>query len=123
VKVQHINSVLSVYSGRCAHLQLQSVVDARRVRPREDLIRFRDSHRDVLGRTVEFDNAATAAANRVIQYQLTLETQPGAAVFEATVRCRGDNSVQIADISRINAYGDQSACIDLHSHKKFCYCV
>lgn len=121
----YINDALSVHRGRCARLRLlgDKVVDVRRVRPRDDVIRFRDSRRDVLGRTVEFDTGETAARNRVVEYQLTIETTPGGAVFEATVRCRGDTSVQIADISRINAYGDQSACIEVHSHKKFCYCV
>jgi len=123
--VWYMNDALSVHRGRCAQLRLlgDAVVDARRVRPRDDVIRFRNSRRDVLGRTVEFDSEAAAAKNRVVEYQLTVETVPGGAVFEATVRCRGDSSVQIADISRINAYGDQSACIDVHSHKKFCFCV
>jgi len=123
--VRFINDQLSVHRGRCARLRLldDMVFDARRVRPRDDVIRFRNSRRDVLGRTVEFDGEETAARNRVDEYQLTFETTPGGAVFEATVRCRGDTSVQIADVSRINAYGDQSICIDVHSHKKFCYCV
>jgi len=123
--VRHINDQLSVHRGRCAPLQLLggAVFDARRVRPRDDLVRFRDSRRDVLGRTVEFDTESAAAVNRVDEYQLTFETTPGGAAFEATVRCRGDTSVQIADVSRINAYGDQSTCIDVHSHKKFCFCV
>ena len=123
--VKHINHALNVYRGRCAQLQLRGdlVSDARRVCPRDDVIRFRNSRRDVLGRTVEFDTGATAARNRVVEYQLTLETTPGGAVFEATVRCVGDSTVHIADISRINAYGDQSTCIDVHSHKKFCYCL
>jgi len=123
--VWYINDELSIHRGRCARLRLlgDAVVDARRVRPREDLIRFRNSRRDVLGRTVEFDTETTAAKNRVVEYQLTLETTPGGALFEATVRSAGDASVQILDISRINAYGDQSVCIDVHSHKKFCYCV
>jgi len=123
--VRYINDQLAVHRGRCAPLQLGAALDARRVRPRDDLVRFRSSRHDVLGRTVEFDGAAAAARSRVDEYQLTLETSPGGAVFEATVRCQGDDdeSVQIADISRINAYGDQSTCIDVHSHKKFCYCV
>jgi len=122
--VRYINDALIVHRGRCARLRLRGdlVVDARRVRPRDDVIRYRSSRRDVLGRTVEFDTDATASENRVVEYQLVLETTPGGAVFEATVRCLGDVSVQIADISRINAYGDQSVCIDVHSHKKFCYC-
>jgi len=123
--VRHINDELGAHRGRCARLEIlhDLVTDAWRVRPPDHVIRFRSSRRDVLGRTVEFDTDAAAASNRVVEYQLMFETTPGGAVFEATVRYRGDTSVQIADISRINAYGDQSTCIDVHSHKKFCYCV
>jgi len=122
--ISYINDVLSVHRGRCARLELLGdvVFEARRIRARDDVIRFRNSRRDVLGRTVEFDTEVAAARNRVVEYQLTLETTPGGAVFETTVRCHGDSSVHIADISRINAYGDQSTCIDVHSHKKFCFC-
>jgi len=123
--IGYINDLLlSVHRGRCARLRLRNdaVVEARRVRARDDVIRFRSSRRDVLGRTVDFETEAAAARNSVVEYQLMLETTPGGAVFEATVRCRGDSSVHIADISRINAYGDQSTCIDVHSHKKFCFC-
>jgi hypothetical protein len=128
--VDHINRAVGIHDGRCARLQLAQVVDARRILPVDDVMRFRNSRRDVIGRMVEFD--ATAATTRYVEYQLTIETSPGAALFEATVRrpvvdssgLNGDEDrVEVAEISRINAYGDQSACIDYHMHKKFCYCV
>jgi len=121
--VRHINDIVGVHGGRCAVLRLATVVDARRILPGDDVMRFRNSRRDVIGRTVEFDDNISASSGRFFEYQLTLETAPGRALFEATVRQKGNSSVEVAFVSRINAYGDQSVCIDYHSHKKFCYCV
>jgi Protein of unknown function (DUF229) len=121
--VRHINDVVSVHRGRCAELRLAAVVEARRLLPGNDVMRFRNSRRDVIGRTVEFDDDVAAVAGRFAEYQLTLRTTPGGALFEATVRQEGNSSTEVAFVSRINAYGDQSVCIDFHSHKKFCYCV
>ena len=129
--VDHINGLVGTHGDRCATLQLRAVLDARLILPADDVMRFRNSRRDVLGRTVEFD--ATAAAASFVEYQLNVEAFPGGAIFEATVRrpqnvdgqasAVDSDRVEVTEISRINAYGDQSACIDYHMHKKFCYCT
>jgi hypothetical protein len=57
-------------------------------------------------------------------YQLTIQTRPGGALFEGTLRFDEETKhVQMmGDISRINRYGTQSHCIDTTNVKKFCYC-
>lgn len=102
--VWHINDVVSVHRSRCAVLRLVAVVKARRLLPGNDVMRFRNSRRDVIGRTVEFDDDVAAVAGRFAEYQLTLRTTPGGALFEATVRQEGNSSTEVAFVSRINAY-------------------
>ena len=62
--------------------------------------------------------------NRYVDYQLTIQSRPGGALFEGTFRFDEETKkVQMmGDISRINRYGTQSHCIDTTNVKKFCYC-
>ncbi|ELU18214.1 hypothetical protein CAPTEDRAFT_138366 [Capitella teleta] len=92
--VRYINRKLEVHHGLCEVLSLEAVTDARKI------------------------------SSEASQFLLTFKTQPGGALFEATVFLRGDGTSAISgDISRINAYGDQSMCIENHGHKKFCMCT
>ena len=63
-----------------------------------------------------------------IDLTLILETTPGRAAFEATVRrWTGGNSVNkneiMGSVSRINLYGNQSCCIDDYHLKMYCFCT
>jgi len=85
------------------------------------VLRFEQSLHDVIGRVVRFN--AAAPASTPVEYQLTIETDPGGGMFESTIKYfPEDKRAEVAEISRINAYADQSACIELHADKKFCYC-
>ncbi|XP_046384897.1 uncharacterized protein LOC124155226 [Ischnura elegans] len=63
---------------------------------------------------------------------LIVESDPGSALFEATVRLiptkeedEGNTTYDmkvIGTISRINRYGNQSACVDEFHAKLYCYC-
>ncbi|CAH1786914.1 unnamed protein product [Owenia fusiformis] len=57
-------------------------------------------------------------------YQIEFTAFPGSGVFEATVRySKVDNIFDISgSISRLNRYGNQSACIKDAELRKYCYC-
>ena len=62
--------------------------------------------------------------NTYIDYQLTIQTKPGDAMFEGTLRFDEEKKTvqMMGDISRINKYGTQSHCVDETNVKKFCFC-
>ncbi|XP_025074094.1 uncharacterized protein LOC105427274 [Pogonomyrmex barbatus] len=61
----------------------------------------------------------------LMDYTVTIQTTPGDAIFEGTVRYKADdNSRKLAgSISRLNAYGTQSACVDEFNMRLYCYCL
>ncbi|CAH1399296.1 unnamed protein product [Nezara viridula] len=55
------------------------------------------------------------------EYVILFETIPGEALFEATVKHK--NSFKVMDtISRVNAYGSQSKCMNDSFLQKYCFC-
>lgn len=64
------------------------------------------------------------SSKRLRDIQVVIETVPGNAVFEATVRLDMDLGVNkvVGDISRITIYGHQADCIDVFKLKKYCQC-
>ncbi|XP_031843546.1 uncharacterized protein LOC116431792 isoform X2 [Nomia melanderi] len=62
----------------------------------------------------------------LIDYTITIQTEPGDAIFEGTVRNRvKDNTTDklVGSVSRLNAYGKQSACVDEFNMRLYCYCL
>ncbi|KAH8276394.1 hypothetical protein KR018_000281, partial [Drosophila ironensis] len=57
-----------------------------------------------------------------VEITMRLQTKPGLAVFESTVRMTGYDILLTGTISRLNLYGSQSYCLDDPSLKMFCYC-
>ncbi|CAG2247955.1 unnamed protein product [Mytilus edulis] len=59
-----------------------------------------------------------------IDYQITIQTKPGDAIIEGTLRFDEKRKTYdlVGDVSRINKYGDQSHCIEQNHLKKLCYC-
>ena len=59
-----------------------------------------------------------------IDYTVTLQTEPGGAIFEGSVRHRHNDTSNelVGSISRLNAYGKQSACVDDFNMRLYCYC-
>ncbi|XP_043796841.1 uncharacterized protein LOC122717135 isoform X2 [Apis laboriosa] len=61
----------------------------------------------------------------LIDYTITVETEPGNAIFEGTIRYRSENKTNklVGSVSRLNAYGKQSACVDEFNMRLYCYCL
>lgn len=119
--VRKINHFLKDDFHLCAKLNLKTIRGAEQMVANEDVLRFEESLHDVINRTVRFGDRSES----VVIYQLTIETEPGNALFEGTVRYDEyqDSFALAGDISRINAYGNQSDCINNFKLKKFCYCM
>jgi hypothetical protein len=118
--VQMLNTRLKRDEGMCESLSLQEVQSALKVIPSDKVLTFQQSLNDVINRRVLYGDRVEA----FVDYQLTVRTSPGDALFEATVRfVEGtDKYTLVGDVSRINTYGNQSHCVDNHVIKKLCYC-
>ncbi|XP_014213477.1 uncharacterized protein LOC106643030 [Copidosoma floridanum] len=107
--IGRINGMLARYP-QCAHLELYSLVDAKALSDGDD----------------EKERKKTEADKAVpwIDYSITFKTKPGSAIFEGSVRLRTDNGILdlVGSISRLNAYGNQSACVDDSLMRLYCYC-
>lgn len=119
--VTEINKVLSSSFDICSPLKLDNISDVVKMESNDKVLRFEDTFHDVINRTVVYGKKTVAP----VTYQITLTTRPGYGLFEATLSYRRDsNSFRLAgDVSRINAYSDQSVCIDNFKLKKFCFCL
>ena len=102
---------------------MANITSAVRYVPNDGLLKFKRSlDRD--GRVADLtDNMAAYE----VFYQVTIVTQPGGAMFEATIRYKEkDNTFLVNDreISRINKYGSQPHCVaEMFPHlRPYCYC-
>lgn len=61
----------------------------------------------------------------LMDYTVTIQTVPGDAVFEGTIRYKADDNTRklVGSVSRLNAYGTQSACVDEFNMRLYCYCL
>lgn len=118
--VEKINGQLEKVLDVCEKLTLKTIRYALRIVPSDKVLRFEQSKNDVVDRHVVYGERA----NPYIDYQVTLQTSPGGAVFEGTIRFDEENKSYdlVGDVSRINKYGEQSHCIDVHHLRKLCYC-
>jgi hypothetical protein len=119
--VNYINQLLSAVSQSLCHpLILDSLRSAQMYRPNKN---FSAS----VGRGVRV-LAHWSKASDVVFYQITFETKPNGAVYEATTRYTsqtGSFSTDHTHISRLNAYKSSADCIvRSYSHlRKFCFCI
>lgn len=97
--VRELNDMLSRYP-MCATLNLKMIKDAK----------------------VWLDKTDGAT---LTDYTVIIQTTPGDAIFEGTVRYKvDDNSRKLAgSVSRLNTYGTQSACVDEYNMRLYCYCL
>ncbi|EFN87029.1 hypothetical protein EAI_05930 [Harpegnathos saltator] len=97
--VNELNDMLSKYPP-CAILNLKDIKDAKLWLDKSD-------------------------GTTLMDYTVTIQTTPGDAIFEGTVRYRTeDNSRKlVGSVSRLNAYGKQSACVDEFNMRLYCYCL
>ncbi|CAF1010931.1 unnamed protein product [Adineta steineri] len=122
--INYINKQLSVVDNQLCHqLQLHSIHNAQIYRPNQALLRFSKSS-DIDGRIPKYDDKHL----NITFYQITFETKPNNAIYEATTqystRSSGFN-MDLNHISRLNAYKSSASCIETsYSHlRKFCYCI
>ncbi|KAL4235829.1 hypothetical protein ACF0H5_004219 [Mactra antiquata] len=109
ILLEEIKHELRDYSSICEDLTLYNIREA------EELM-------DTDGIDDEWISYRKVKASRDIQ--VVIETMPGKAVFEGTVRIDKDNGVNevVGDISRITIYGHQADCINVFKLKKYCQC-
>ncbi|XP_062563713.1 uncharacterized protein LOC134226761 [Armigeres subalbatus] len=122
--VDFINKYTERHRGLCATLNLDEIKWAAKLSPHEDLVKFK-KNKDTDGYLGEFSSSGTKVAYDM--YQVKLVTNPGKAIFEASVLhdvTSNQYRVKLSDISRINKYGTQANCIyDTDPEmRKYCYC-
>ncbi|CAD6998483.1 uncharacterized protein LOC101462702 isoform X2 [Ceratitis capitata] len=100
--VKLINEQLKSYP-QCRVLYLNSILEAVMLTPHNTIIR--DVNNDY-----------------GVDISLRLQTKPGLAVFESTVRIAGSKKKLASTISRLNLYESQSYCIKKSELKMYCYC-
>ena len=127
--VDVINAMTSSHRSQCAELRLDDVIGGDLFADDDRLLQFRRSS-DLHGRVPEMTDTLNATQ---ILYRVVISTQPGNALFEATVRHPLQSAGDVDDqfevdsrqISRTNQYGRQPHCImDSYPHlRPYCYCV
>lgn len=122
---EHINRVTGKFRDICAALEVDTIAWAGELEVNEDMLRFQgSSDRDgYLGSFAE----KKGAVPMLQMYQVKLQTRPGKAIYEASVRhnlTSNEYRVETAQISRVNVYGEQARCIYEKDPelRKFCYC-
>lgn len=100
--VKLVNEQLKPYP-QCRVLYLNSILDAVLLSPHHTILK--DVNNDY-----------------AIEISLRLQTKPGLAAFESTVRMSGYKKELTGSITRLNVYGSQSYCINIETLKMYCYC-
>ncbi|XP_054271598.1 uncharacterized protein LOC128993578 [Macrosteles quadrilineatus] len=121
--VDFINQYNAKHSTLCSLLNLEAVLWSARLVPSRALRRFKDAA-DLDGFVPNFSSNTPVTMET---YQIKLITQPGNAIFEASIshHLKEDTfSLRIEDVSRINMYGSAAACIENTQEqlRKFCHC-
>lgn len=95
--VDHINDKLKSVENVCQNLRLKEV-------------------QSTWGNVDQFDHEG-------IQYlEVTISVEPSGGIFRAIFRRTRQGMELKGEITRINAYGNQSSCLEKRSLKPFCYC-
>lgn len=114
--VNNINTQLQNHKEICASLSLRNISDAQITHANKQMLEIRKQKRST--------KTVVDRVKAIDRYLITLTTDPGGAMFEGTVQHDSDNDFyKVLGISRINMYGNQSECIDIHRLKIFCYCI
>ncbi|XP_043482911.1 uncharacterized protein LOC122511609 [Leptopilina heterotoma] len=107
--IQEINRMLANYS-QCANLKLKRVLGATML---------------TQNGTLQVDEKIkNISLLPILNLKITLETEPGNAIFEISVRqnSNGQKMQLTGSLGRLNAYGNDSACIDDYNLRMICYC-
>ncbi|XP_069698044.1 uncharacterized protein [Periplaneta americana] len=102
--VEHLNALLKPY-GECSQLQVEDIKSASVQFPLQHL----------------YNETKDGGLK---DYVIVIQTTPGGALFEGTIRhqIKNDNVQVVGSVSRINSYGNQSSCILDYHMKLYCYC-
>ncbi|CAC5410839.1 unnamed protein product [Mytilus coruscus] len=117
--IQILNSKIASFK-QCETLFIKRVISATKIIPTDVVLKYvNTSH---VG-----EKSSILYGHRVstyIDYQISLQTVPGDAMFEFTVRYdeSESNFNMTGDFSRINLYNRTSYCISGIELKKICYC-
>ena len=105
---------------QCETLKLKRVVSASMLVSSDDILMYEKSFHDVNDRYIKFGERVKT----YIDYQIMLQTTPGDAMFEGTIRYDEywKSINMMGDFSRINMYGTTSHCVEGIDLKKICYC-
>ncbi|XP_020280908.1 uncharacterized protein LOC109853331 isoform X2 [Pseudomyrmex gracilis] len=97
--VNELNDMLRKYP-MCANLSLKQIKDAKLWVDKTD-------------------------SSTLMDYTVTIQTTPGDAIFESTIRYKADDNSRklVGSVSRLNTYGTQSACVDEFNMRLYCYCL
>jgi len=131
--IEFLNNFVSDYKTQCVKLNLYHIHKANELQANERLLKFVESS-DTDGRVPRFRNntlinnvTKNLSTNQTKYYQIQFETIPGHALFELTAEYNPVNEtfvIQKKRLSRMNKYGQTSACIG-HKRPEFreiCYC-
>ncbi|KAH9505326.1 hypothetical protein Btru_058349 [Bulinus truncatus] len=120
-----INNYTYAHRDECALLSVERVTDATKLETRPEVLKFSKTDPDGGIYKIDFNDTNK---NEITMYQLTFFTTPGHGHFEVTVTheiTRNLYRVSEKEISRINRYGDDPACI-LNKNRQirqYCYCL
>lgn len=119
-----INHFTADYRDQCALLFIANITMATKLETRSEVLKFEKTDSD--GGIYNIDLTAQNK-NEMVLYQLMFHTEPGGAHFEVTVMhdlVREEFLISEKEISRINKYGNDPACIlGMNRHiRQFCYC-
>ena len=118
-----VNAITEDKREVCLRLAILSIKRAQIYAPKQQLLRFKQSA-DYTGYRADLsDNMKTVD----VHYQITVVTQPGEAIYEATVALNKRTelfTLDIREISRTNRYGNQPHCVaaDFPHMRQYCYC-
>ena len=114
-----INGYTAPYRDDCALLSVQTVMASSELKANKKLL----THHHVWDKS----SLRFKSKHVMVLYQISFTTRPGGASFEVTVTYNTvtkEFSLSKNDISRINRYGDDPACIlGRNKHvRAYCYC-
>ncbi len=121
--IDEMNRANGKHRDLCAAYTLSNITNAVMYKPNAKMLMFRKS-RDKGGRVPDFSDEMEITEKL---YQITLIAEPGASMYESTVKyvIREDRYlVDLHEVSRINKYGNQPHCIaDKEPYlRAFCFC-
>ncbi|XP_062584168.1 uncharacterized protein LOC134245948 [Saccostrea cucullata] len=120
--LRHINDLTLPLRDSCHELSIHKIKSANLMSPNEKVLKFM--------KTVDADQRVANFSSEinvdVAHYQITMETIPNYAQYEGTVtKNLKDNKYEVFhSISRLDHYGNQSACVmkQYPDLRKFCHC-